>query len=375
VGVAKRPEDLPSMVLRGSFAHSIPSFIFSGQPMEETRCQMRDQLEKLERQALDELSKAKTNAALEEIRIRFLGRRGKITLLLRSLADLPAQDRPAMGKMANRIKNTVTKALDEIRGSLASPAQGSMPSLDITLPGRRQWIGRLHPLTQVTREIVDIFATLGFQVARGPEVESEYYNFEALNFPKDHPARDMQDTYYLADDIVLRTHTSPVQIRVMEGQKPPVRVVMPGRVYRNEEINPRSFTVFDQVEGLYVDSQVTFGDLKGVLAAFVERFFGSQTRLRFRPSFFPFTEPSAEVDIGCFICAGQGCRVCKHTGWLEILGAGMVDPAVLEQVDYDPEKVSGYAFGMGVDRITMLRHGIDDIRLFYENDLRFLQQF
>lgn len=336
---------------------------------------MRDRLEQLERQALDELSRAKNSAELEEIRIRFLGRRGKITLLLRSLSDLPDRDRPAMGKMANQIKNKVAQALLETRASLSSQALETAPSLDVTLPGRKSWIGRLHPLTQVNQEIVEIFAALGFQVARGPEVESEYYNFEALNFPKDHPARDMQDTYYLAEDIVLRTHTSPVQIRVMERQKPPVRVIMPGRVYRNEEINPRSFTVFDQVEGLYVDNEVTFGDLKGVLTAFVERFFGSQTPLRFRPSFFPFTEPSAEVDIGCIICEGQGCRVCKHTGWLEILGAGMVDPAVLEQVNYDPEEVSGYAFGMGVDRITMLRHGIDDIRLFYENDLRFLQQF
>ena len=357
------------------FAHGIPSFAFPCSFPEVNRQRMRDKLKKLECQAFDEISRAKTHAELEEIRIRFLGRRGDITLLLRSLSDLPVRERPAAGKMANQLKNAVAKALDERRASLDVKVQKAVSSLDVTLPGRRPWVGRLHPLTQVTQEIVDIFAALGFQVARGPEVESEYYNFEALNFPKDHPARDMQDTYYLADDIVLRTHTSPVQIRVMESQEPPVRVVMPGRVYRNEEINPRSFTVFDQVEGLYVDRDVTFGDLKGVLAAFVERFFGPQTSLRFRPSFFPFTEPSAEVDIGCFICGGKGCRVCKQTGWLEILGAGMVDPAVLIEVNYDPEEVSGYAFGMGVDRIAMLRYGIDDIRLFYENDLRFLQQF
>lgn len=336
---------------------------------------MQKELEQVGRQALEEISRAKNDSELEEARIHFLGRKGKITLLLRSLGSLSVQDRPAIGRLANQVKAKVEKALVERRQALGSQVQEAAPSLDITLPGRRRWIGRLHPLTQVTQEIVEIFTALGFQVARGPEVETEYYNFEALNFPKDHPARDMQDTYYLADDVVLRTHTSPVQIRVMESQRPPIRVVMPGRVYRNEEINPRSFTVFYQIEGLYVDRHVTFGDLKGVLAAFVERFFGPKTPLRFRPSFFPFTEPSAEVDIACIICGGKGCRLCKYKGWLEILGAGMVDPAVFTYVNYDPEEVSGYAFGMGVDRIAMLRHGIDDIRLFYENDLRFLQQF
>jgi len=336
---------------------------------------MRDELEQAGRQALEEISRAKNESELEQVRIRFLGRKGKVTLLLRSLGDLSDEDRPAMGKLANQVKEKIEKSLAQRVQALGSQVREAVPSLDITLPGRKWWTGGLHPLTQATQEIVEIFTSLGFRVATGPEVETEYYNFEALNFPKDHPARDMQDTYYLGDDLLLRTHTSPVQIRVMESQGPPVRVVMPGRVYRNEEINPRSFTVFYQVEGLYVDQHVTFGDLKGVLAAFVERFFGPKTSLRFRPSFFPFTEPSAEVDIGCFICQGKGCRVCKRTWWLEILGAGMVDPAVLEAVNYDPEEVSGYAFGMGVDRISMLRYGIDDIRLFYENDLRFLQQF
>ncbi len=336
---------------------------------------MREELAQIGREATKEISRAESEDELEELRIRYLGRNGKLTLLLRRLGSLSSSERPVMGKLANQIKGQVEKSLAERRGVLGPPAQEHVPRVDISLPGRRHWVGRLHPLTQVAQEIVSIFAALGFQVARGPEVETEYYNFEALNFPRDHPARDMQDTYYLSADILLRTHTSPVQIRVMERHPPPVRVVMPGRVYRNEEINARSFTVFYQVEGLYVDRQVTFGDLKGVLTAFVERFFGSDTALRFRPSFFPFTEPSAEVDIGCFLCGGKGCRVCKQTGWLEILGAGMVDPAVLSYVHYDPEEVSGYAFGMGVDRIAMLRHGIDDIRLFYENDLRFLQQF
>ena len=336
---------------------------------------MREELERIGQQAVDEISLVKRESDLEKVRIRLLGRKGEITMLLRGLGNLPVGERPAMGNLANQIKIKVEKALAERKQALGSSEREEVTSLDITMPGRENWVGGLHPLTRVTQEIVEIFTALGFQVALGPEVETDYYNFEALNFPKDHPARDMQDTYYLAEDVVLRTHTSPVQIRVMESQSPPVRVVMPGRVYRNEEINPRSFTVFYQVEGLYVDRDVTFGDLKGILVAFVERFFGLSVPIRFRPSFFPFTEPSAEVDIGCILCAGKGCRLCKKTGWLEILGAGMVDPAVLANVNYDPEEVSGYAFGMGVDRIAMLRHGIDDIRLFYENDLRFLRQF
>lgn len=336
---------------------------------------MREELERIGQQAVDEISLVKRESDLEKVRIRLLGRKGEITMLLRGLGNLPVGERPAMGNLANQIKIKVEKALAERKQALGSSEREEVTSLDITMPGRENWVGGLHPLTRVTQEIVEIFTALGFQVALGPEVETDYYNFEALNFPKDHPARDMQDTYYLAEDVVLRTHTSPVQIRVMESQSPPVRVVMPGRVYRNEEINPRSFTVFYQVEGLYVDRDVTFGDLKGILVAFVERFFGLSVPIRFRPSFFPFTEPSAEVDIGCILCAGKGCRLCKKTGWLEILGAGMVDPAVLAHVNYDPEEVSGYAFGMGVDRIAMLRHGIDDIRLFYENDLRFLRQF
>ena len=336
---------------------------------------MKQDLEQLAQDALQEISSAQDDHALEEIRVRYLGRKGHLTLQLRQLGQLPPEERPAMGQLANQVKIRVSKALEERHDDLAVAGEGSGEKLDVTLPGRRPWVGRCHPLMQVSRQIVDIFRSLGFGVALGPEVETDYYNFGALNFPPDHPARDMQDTYYLGRDILLRTHTSPVQIRVMEKQQPPVRVVMPGRVYRNEEINARSYTVFYQVEGLAVDRGVTFGDLKGVLTSFVEQFFGPRTKLRFRPHFFPFTEPSAEVDIVCFLCRGEGCRVCKQTGWLEILGAGMVDPAVLEAVDYDPEIYSGFAFGMGVDRIAMLRYGINDIRLFYENDLRFLRQF
>ncbi len=336
---------------------------------------MQQDLEKLSAEALQEVTRTENADQLEQIRVQYLGRKGHLTLLLRNVGQLPAEERPAMGKLANQVKVRLEQALDRRRQDLADDGQGPEEKLDVTLPGRRPWVGRCHPLTQVTREVVDIFRSLGFGVALGPEVETDYYNFGALNFPQDHPARDMQDTYYLGKDILLRTHTSPVQIRVMEQQKPPVRVVVPGRVYRNEEINARSYTVFYQVEGLAVDYGVTFGDLKGVLTSFVEQFFGTRTQLRFRPHYFPFTEPSAEVDISCFLCEGKGCRVCKQTGWLEILGAGMVDPAVLKAVDYDPEVYSGFAFGMGVDRIAMLRYGVNDIRLFYENDLRFLRQF
>ena len=336
---------------------------------------MKQDLERLADEALQEISSTADDESLEQIRVRYLGRKGRLTLQLRQVGQLPAEERPAIGQLANQVKSRLEKALEDRHRKLSGTREGPQDRLDVTLPGRRPWVGRCHPLTQVTHEIVDIFRALGFGVALGPEVETDYYNFGALNFPPDHPARDMQDTYYLGPDVLLRTHTSPVQIRVMEKQKPPVRVVVPGRVYRNEEINARSYTVFYQVEGLAVDRGVTFGDLKGVLTSFVEQFFGPQTKLRFRPHFFPFTEPSAEVDISCFLCGGEGCRVCKGTGWLEILGSGMVDPAVLEAVDYDPEIYSGFAFGMGVDRIAMLRYGINDIRLFYENDLRFLRQF
>jgi len=246
---------------------------------------------------------------------------------------------------------------------------------DFTLPGRRSWEGKLHPLTQVLDRIIEIFYGMGFEVAQGPDIETNYYNFDSLNFPQDHPARDMQDTFYLANDLILRTHTSPVQIRVFEKKNPPVKILAPGRVYRHEAINARSYCLFYQVEGFYVDEGVAFADLKGVLVAFVKEFFGKEVELRFRASFFPFTEPSAEVDIRCIICKGKGCSVCKYRGWLEILGAGMIDPEVFKAVGYDPEKYTGYAFGLGVDRIAMLKYRIDDIRLFYENDLRFLRQF
>jgi len=335
---------------------------------------LKAELERITREAQERVGVARTPEEIEQIRLDLLGRKGRLTQLLRGLKDLPPGIRPEVGKAANLAKAQVEAALKERMKTLPPPEQEGR-TIDVTLPGRRSWEGSIHPLTLTLQRIVDIFYGMGFAVVEGPEIETDYYNFEALNMPPDHPARDMQDTYYLAKDLLLRTHTSPVQVRVMERSHPPIRVIAPGRVYRHEAINSRSFTVFYQVEGLYVDEGVTFGQLKGVLAGFIEEFFGHGIPLRFRPSFFPFTEPSAEVDIRCVLCGGKGCSVCKQRGWLEILGAGMVDPAVFQAVGYDPNRWSGYAFGLGVDRLALLKYGIDDIRLFYENDCRFLSQF
>jgi len=334
------------------------------------------ELKVLEGSALPAIDGAGDPEALEQIRIRILGRKGELTEILRGLGALPPEIRREVGQQANALKARIEAALEARQQALRAGLLDELAvreAIDITLPGRPIQRGSLHPITATLYEIVEIFQRLGFSVAEGPEVELDYYNFEALNIPKDHPARDMQDTFYITDDVVLRTHTSPVQIRVMEAQPPPVKIVAPGRVYRRDA-DPTHSPMFHQVEGLFVDYGVSFADLKATLQAFVDQFFGAATRLRFRPSYFPFTEPSAEVDIGCVLCDGAGCRVCKGGGYLEILGAGMVDPEVFRMVRYDPE-ITGYAFGMGVERIAMLRYGIDDIRLFFENDLRFLQQF
>ena len=337
--------------------------------------EFQQSLKQTQTEALQEIKRANEPGSLDQVRIKYLGRKGIITLLLKSLKDFPEAERPALGKISNQIKGQLELVLSERMKELEVASREEEEFLDYTLPGRGGWQGKRHPLTQVNDRIVEIFYGMGFEIARGPDVETDYYNFSALNFPPDHPARDMQDTFYIKDDLLLRTHTSPVQVRVLEKRKPPVRIIAPGRCYRNEAINARSFCTFHQVEGFYVDTDVTFADLKGVLSAFVWELFGKEVSLRFRASFFPFTEPSAEVDISCVICGGKGCRVCKHTGWLEILGAGMIDPEVFRAVGYDPEVYSGYAFGLGIERIAMLKYRIDDIRLFYENDLRFLRQF
>ncbi|MGB2980056.1 MAG: phenylalanine--tRNA ligase subunit alpha [Candidatus Zixiibacteriota bacterium] len=337
--------------------------------------EFQQSLKQTQTEALQEIKRANEPGSLDQVRIKYLGRKGIITSLLKSLKDFPEAERPALGKISNQIKGQLESALSERMKEVGVACREKEEFFDYTLPGRGGWQGKHHPLTQVNDRIIEIFYGMGFEIARGPDVETDYYNFSALNFPPDHPARDMQDTFYIKDDLLLRTHTSPVQVRVFEKRKPPVKIIAPGRCYRNEAINARSFCTFHQVEGFYVDTDVTFADLKGVLSAFVWELFGKDVSLRFRASFFPFTEPSAEVDISCVICGGKGCGVCKHKGWLEILGAGMIDPEVFRAVGYDPEVYSGYAFGLGIERIAMLKYRIDDIRLFYENDLRFLRQF
>jgi len=335
---------------------------------------MKQELARLKSEVEKKIRQARDEKELDGVRIEFLGRKqGKVTRILRSLGDLPLEDRPFMGGLVNQLKQFIQQEIEKKRRKIEK--KGIEEYIDITLPGKKPPLGRLHPITQTVREIKRIFIGLGFQVVRGPEIETEYYNFEALNMPRYHPARDEQDSFYLDNNYLLRTQTSPVQIRVMEKESPPIRIIAPGRCYRRDAVDASHFPMFHQVEGLAVDRKITFSDLKGCLTYFIHQMFGKETKLRFRPSFFPFTEPSAEVDIRCIICKGSGCRVCSGKGWLEILGAGMVDPEVFKKVGYDPEKYQGFAFGMGPDRICMLKYGIDDIRLFFQNDLRFLEQF
>jgi phenylalanyl-tRNA synthetase alpha chain len=314
---------------------------------------------------------------LQQLKVKYLGKKGLVTEKLKTLSAIAPEHRPAYGKTVNELKQHIEQEIirvelllkqEEYKKSILTEA------LDVTLPGKYTPFGREHPIHKVLSEITGIFSSMGFEVEEGPEVELDYYNFEALNIPKNHPARDMQDTFYISDEVVLRTHTSPVQIRVMEKRKPPLKIIAPGKVYRCDADISHT-PMFHQVEGFMVDTDIAFSDLKGVLQLFIHSMFSAETPVRFRPSYFPFTEPSAEVDIGCIFCSGKGCRVCKQTGWLEILGAGMIHPRVFEYVGYNPEMYTGFAFGMGVERITMLKFGIDDIRLFFENDLRFLRQF
>jgi phenylalanyl-tRNA synthetase alpha chain len=340
---------------------------------------MQEELKSIAEKARLEINQAESAEALKAVQVRYLGKKGRITAVLRSMGSLPAAERPVVGKLANQIRDDLTaeiaKREDQLR-DFARSRQMAAERLDVTMPGIPQPLGHLHPLTLVMDEIAEIFLGMGFNIAEGPEVETDYYNFEALNIPKDHPARDMQDSFYFGSEILLRTHTSPVQVHTMEKTAPnvPVRIIAPGKVYRRDDDATHS-PMFHQVEGLAIDRNISLSDLKGTLLLFVRQMFGAHQQVRLRPSFFPFTEPSAEVDMSCVICAGKGCRVCKETGWLEILGAGMVHPRVLEMSGYDPEEYTGYAFGMGVERIAMLKYGIDDLRLFFKNDLRMLRQF
>jgi phenylalanyl-tRNA synthetase alpha chain len=345
---------------------------------------MIDSLDSLREEMLARMEQSGSEAEIEQIRVEALGRKGRLTLLLRGLKDLPSDERPRVGEQLNALRQLLeTRLQDRLQIVKAQQKEKALREefIDVTLPGNRGESGHIHPLTLVIDEIIDIFRGMGFEIARGPDIEDDYHNFEALNIPKDHPARDMQDTFFVSDGRLLRTHTSPVQIRTMESRKPPLQVIVPGAVYRHDDDATHS-PMFHQVEGFMVDSNIAFSDLKGVLTHFLQRMFSEKAGVRFRPSFFPFTEPSAEIDIQCVICSGDGqaiqqryCRVCKGSGWLEILGAGMIDPGVFKFVGYDPERVSGFAFGMGVERIAMLKYGIDDIRLFFQNDLRFLRQF
>ncbi|MFS0787439.1 phenylalanine--tRNA ligase subunit alpha [Shouchella sp. 1P09AA] len=341
---------------------------------------MRDQLEALKQEALTKIEGAQSEKELQDVRVAYLGKKGPITEVLRGMGKLSAEERPVIGALANVVRDDIKTAIDAKMETMASAAMEQKlksETIDVTLPGREVKQGTVHPLNSVVKEIEDIFLGMGFSVGEGPEIETDYYNFEALNLPKEHPARDMQDSFYITEELLLRTQTSPVQARTMEVHegKGPVKVIVPGKVFRRDDDDATHSHQFMQTEGLYVDKDVRMSDLKGVLELFAKQFFGQDRDIRLRPSFFPFTEPSVEIDVSCGICKGQGCRVCKQSGWIEVLGAGMVHPRVLEMSGFDPNEYSGFAFGMGVERLAMLKYDIDDIRQFYTNDVRFLQQF
>lgn len=339
---------------------------------------MQQSINELRQQFLQDLDQVKSTADLEQIKVKFLGKKGPIQNLMKLLRDVSAEERPAVGKQINDLKDFLASRCDEIEQSLIAQEeqqQLAREAIDVTLPGRGHFVGRKHPVNQAIDKIIHILMGMGFSVQYGPDIDSDYYNFEALNFPDEHPARDMQDTFYISPNILLRTHTSNIQARVMEATKPPIRIIAPGKAYRNETITARSHVFFHQCEALYIDQHVTFADLLSTMDEFLGKLFKQGIETRYRPSYFPFVEPGMEVDVRCLVCGGDGCPVCKHSGWLEIAGAGMVHPEVLRNGGIDPEVYSGYAWGMGIERLVMIMHGIKDIRLFTENDLRFLNQF
>lgn len=339
---------------------------------------MKEQLEKIRSLAAEAISRATDEQTLEEARIRFLGKKGELTAILRGMGNVPPEERPSVGALVNTVRTHIEEALhtrfEQLKAS-SMERKLRAETLDVTLPAPEKRVGRLHPITQTRNRMAEIFTGMGFEIAEGPEVESSYNNFDALNAPADHPSRDETDTFYFSEQVLLRTQTSPVQIRAMVGKTPPIRIISPGRVYRNDVADATHSPMFHQCEGLVIDKGITMGDLKGTLDAFAKAMFGERTRIRFRPHNFPFTEPSAEVDVSCFVCGGKGCRLCKGEGWIEILGAGMVHPNVLRAGGIDPEVYSGFAFGMGIERVAMTMYGIDDLRLMFENDARFLEQF
>ncbi len=339
---------------------------------------MKEKLEEIRRKAKEELSKASAVEAVEELRVKYAGKKGELTAILKQMGKLSPEERPVIGQLANEVRSYIESAIETKKAELTEEKlQKTLEEekIDVTLPSNTEPLGHKHPLSVVLDEIKEIFVGMGFEIVEGPEVEYDYYNFEALNIPKDHPARDTQDTFYITDNIVLRTQTSPVQVRVMEKKKPPIRIISPGRVFRSDAVDATHSPLFHQIEGLVVDKDITFADLKGTLETFIKRLYGEDSVVRFRPHHFPFTEPSAEVDVQCFSCKGKGCRVCKNEGWIEILGCGMVHPKVLENCGIDPEEYSGFALGLGLERVAMRRYGVDDMRLFFENDTRFLSQF
>lgn len=339
---------------------------------------MRQKIEQLKNEFDFELQAAANTVDLENVKVKYLGKKGPIQDLMKSLKEVAAEDRPATGKVINDLKEHIAAAIEETNLQLIAKEDTNRLShekLDVSLPGRRSNAGRKHIINQVLDEILDILISMGFSVQLGPDIDTDYYNFEALNFASDHPARDMQDTFYISPNVLLRTHTSNVQVRVMEANQPPIRIIAPGKVYRNETITARSHVFFQQVEGIYIDKDVSFADLQVTMTEFLSKLFHTEVETRFRPSYFPFVEPGMEVDLRCLACKGAGCSLCKHTGWLEVAGAGMVHPAVLKNANIDPEVYSGFAWGMGVERLVLLKHGVKDIRMFTENDLRFLRQF
>lgn len=339
---------------------------------------MKQKLEEIKSAVESVLSDIKDMEAVEQIRIKYLGKKGELTAVLKGMGALSKEERPVIGALANEIRQKLENEIENKKASIAAKLEEvklESEIIDVTMPGKKQSVGKLHPLTQTMNNIKDTFIGMGFEIAEGPEVEMDYYNFEALNIPKNHPARDTQDTFYIDENILLRTQTSSIQVRVMENEKPPIRIIAPGRVYRSDSVDATHSPVFHQIEGLVVDKGVTMADLKGTLETFIHALYGDETKLRFRPHHFPFTEPSAEVDVSCFVCGGEGCSVCKGEGWIEILGCGMVHPKVLANCGIDPEEYSGFAFGMGLERIAMRKYDINDLRLFTENDLRFLGQF
>lgn len=339
---------------------------------------MKEQLEQIKKIALEQLSQVTDKSELENIRVKYLGKKGELTAILRGMGKLSAEERPVVGKVANEVREEIENAIDtkvEAIRTAEKAAKLNSEVIDISMPGKKQTMGKKHPLSLTLDQVNDIFLSMGFSIEEGPEVEYDHYNFEALNIPKDHPARGEQDTFYINDNIVLRTQTSPIQIRTMENQKPPIKMIAPGKVYRSDAVDATHSPIFYQIEGLVVAENITFGDLKGTLEMFIQKMFGDNMKVKFRPHHFPFTEPSAEMDATCFVCGGKGCKVCKGSGWIEIVGCGMVHPQVLRNCGIDPEKYSGFAFGFGLDRIVMLKYGIEDIRLLYESDMRFLNQF